>query len=150
MTRNLWLPMFLGVAIETCCLGVALLIPETRGSPASAEPVPTTSAEETESCLPGEEEEGHSGTIKLSKMNQYREAMSFLQQNWDLALLVLTSLIANIGRQSMSVFLQYTSKRYGWILANVGTLPGTHLIQSSYADVEHASRPTISSHSVPL
>ena len=123
MTRNLWLPMFLGLAIQAFCIGVALLIPETRGFPTSSEATPAASSEEVEPCISEveEEEQGRAEGIKLSQLERFRDAIKFLQYNWDVALLVLTFLIASIGRQSMSVFLQYVSKRYGWILANVGT-----------------------------
>lgn len=125
MTHNLWLPMFLGLAIQAFCIGVALLIPETRGFFTSTEVTPVVSPEEIEPCISAkdnaEEEEMRAEGMKLSPIEQFREAIKFLQHNWAVTLLVLTFLIASIGRQSMSVFLQYVSKRYGWILANVST-----------------------------
>lgn len=125
MKRNVWYAMFLGLAIQTFCIGVALLIRETRDLSMSTRAIPAAGAEEAEPCI-GEEEDGEVESIrsaKLDYMDHFRNMMGSLRQHWDVVLLVLTFLISSIGRSSLSVFLQYVSKRYGWILANVSTHP---------------------------
>ena len=71
-------------------------------------------------------------------MTHFRKVIGSLRQHWDVVLLVLTFLIASIGRSSLSVFLQYVSKRYGWILANVSTHPFLVLVVFQKTDFELA------------
>lgn len=149
MTRNVWLPMVLGLVIQAFCIGVALFIPETRDFSTSVKPLPAFSVNEIEPCL-SEGEEGRVDSLEPTKtgyIEQYRQGMRVLQQQWDVILLVLTFLIASIGRSSLSVFLQYVSKRYGWILAKVGAEPpSVMLVLCQSADFEFAPRPITLSH----
>ncbi|KAI9727740.1 MAG: hypothetical protein M1834_007979 [Cirrosporium novae-zelandiae] len=72
-------------------------------------------------------EEIHSLNIKVivsSYSSKLREQLAILHKSFrvlteDMRVfwLILTSLVARLGRQSLAVLLQYVSKRYGWSLA---------------------------------
>ncbi|KAH8150986.1 uncharacterized protein LAJ45_05169 [Morchella importuna] len=110
MSRNVWIPLLAGLAIQTLGIPIAALLPETK----SAHPT-TTDAEssEDEETAPPPKKEGES---------DYRAVFSFLLADLNTALLVLTFLIATIGRQALEILLQYVSKRYSWPLATANIL----------------------------
>ncbi|KAH0603176.1 uncharacterized protein H6S33_008180 [Morchella sextelata] len=109
MSRNVWIPLLAGLAIQTVGIPIAALLPETKSTHA------TTAAEgaDDEEAPPPKQKKGES---------DYRAVLSFLLADLNTALLVLTFLVATIGRQALEMLLQYVSKRYSWPLATANML----------------------------
>lgn len=119
MARNLWSPMFVGLAIQSAGIGITLIMPETRQFFKSIKYKESSNPIEVQPILSNNNEDADTPPGKmLSRFKDYREALAFFQ-DWNIFLLLLTFLICIIGQRSIQLLLQYVSKRYGWTLAHV-------------------------------
>lgn len=119
MGRNLWSPMFVGLAIQSAGIGITLIMPETREFFKSIKYKDSSDPTEIQPILSSDNEDADTPLGKMpSRLKDYREALTFFQ-DWNIFLLLLTFLICIIGQRSIQLLLQYVSKRYGWTLAHV-------------------------------
>jgi sugar phosphate permease len=103
MSHNVWIPLFVGLAIQITTIPLGLAVPETRGLKAAEH-------------RSNEEEEAEEEPKKPSRL---QEILKFLRTDINVTLLVSTFFVTIIGRQTLEILLQYVSKRYGWSLAKV-------------------------------
>lgn len=119
MARNLWSPMFVGLAIQSAGIGITLIMPETREFFKSIKHKESSDPIEIQPIFTNKDEDADTPLGKMpSRLKDYREALAFFR-DWNIFLLLLTFLICIIGQRSIQLLLQYVSKRYGWTLAHV-------------------------------
>ena len=108
MDYNIWLPLVAGLISQILGVLIAIALPETL-------PPPTIDA--TNSLVADETAEDLRKSIKVWK--KIEEIFEFLFRDKAVAFLVIGFLVLRLGRQSMSILLQYVSKRYDWSLSQV-------------------------------
>lgn len=112
MSHSVWIPLLAGLAVQTLGIPIAAMLPETKSAHATTAAA-ADNGDDEELAPPAQKKEGES---------DYRAVLSFLLADLNTALLVLTFLIATIGRQALEILLQYVSKRYAWPLATANIL----------------------------
>lgn len=120
MTRDPWTPYMLGLGIATLGAFSALLMPETLPEAKSK----TSSADAVV------EEETHSDPSAKRSMRQhikgklrgFLESTQFVTGSPAITVCLFSLFITSISKQSTSLLLQYTSKRFHWSIADVSSV----------------------------
>ncbi|KAI5787895.1 major facilitator superfamily domain-containing protein [Pyronema domesticum] len=124
MSMSLYYPLLCSLALLVFAILVSCALPETRGSgheaagagvAAAAKP-----ATETEPLL--SDDPGLHPKRRRPAAKKHHGILSFLRQDINVTLLVMTFLMYTMGRQTMMLLIQYVSKRYNWTLAMAGEL----------------------------
>ncbi|PLN79614.1 MFS general substrate transporter [Aspergillus taichungensis] len=120
MTRDPWPPFMLGLGVAVLGSLFAFLIPETLSSARSK----ITSATEpdegtTQTTTAGKISRGQ--YIK-EKMRSLYNSSRFITESPGVTTCLFALLITSISKQSTSLLLQYTSKRFHWSIANSSLL----------------------------
>ena len=111
MAKDVWTPVFLGLLFTTLSTLVVVFVPETL--PAKDQPISDPSTPD----LP----KTWNSTLKTTKVwaSHCIETLQSVLCNVKVAFLILAFLVADFGRQSLSLLLQYVSERYNWPIADV-------------------------------
>lgn len=122
MTRNIWLPSCIAIGIEFIGFGLMFTLPETLQSTESASGSLNhlTEGELSDSSRPKKSYLLQDSWKKLKVM--VKDALgdsAFIFQNPELLLLISTFFVHILGRVSLGLILQYTSKKFGWSIAKV-------------------------------
>ena len=122
MTRNIWLPSCIAIGIEFLGFGLMFALPETLQSTESASENldHLTEVEISDSSRPNKIYLYQDSWKSLKVM--VKDALgdsSFIFQNSELLLLLGTFFVHILGRVSLGLILQYTSKKFGWSIAKV-------------------------------
>ncbi|KAJ5915558.1 MFS general substrate transporter [Penicillium verhagenii] len=120
MASDPWIPFVLGLGIAILGSGAALLMPETL-TKAKSKVFLTTEASEEEAQLYSDENDSLGQHIKVN-MRKLRDSTKFIFGNTAVAICLFSLFIAAISKQSTSLLLQYTSKRFDWSIANSSLL----------------------------
>jgi hypothetical protein len=128
MERDVWTPIVIGLACTTISTFISILVPETlhlKHMPALSR----TSPANVEAAIPdGNRSIDDEGSVQqlrkvknqaISWLQHIRQTTKFVLSDMNLSCLVITFLIADFGRQSLSFLLQYVSERYSLPLAKV-------------------------------
>ncbi len=111
MEINLWMPILIGLGCTVATMLLAGSIPETL------EPKAKTIDEN------GSEDEPEGFKDSLRAMWKHiSTTLRYIASNRSLVLLVITFLVVDYSRQSLSVLLQYISTRYSLTIAKVSPL----------------------------
>lgn len=112
MEVNLWIPILIGLACTVATMLLAGSIPETLESKAK-------NLDEN-----GSEGEPKGFADSLKAMRRHiSTTFRYIVGNRSLVLLVITFLVVDFSRQSLSVLLQYISTRYSLTIAKVSFPP---------------------------
>lgn len=114
MEKSVWIPLLGGLSCQVFAVLLSLLVPETR--PPKTDEV---FRDDTGCGENGDENDSSDAYTGSTIYARFQEIITFLMQDHNVALLVLTFFVASIGRRSLELLLQYVSKRYGWTLAQV-------------------------------
>ncbi|CUS11254.1 unnamed protein product [Tuber aestivum] len=153
---GLWTPFYVGLSAMVILVGVVLVIPETAA--ASGNPAPlSTEQDPLLGCLssspfaptiaPGHTEQ-ETITDALETPSSYPELPSRAQflnlasHGPIIPLSLATFFFSNICRGSLSVLLQYVSKRYSWSLSQEGWIPD--FIKGPFQRYPVSGHPTMS------
>lgn len=117
MERNLWSPLMAGFVAQTLGVLVAIILPETLvvTLEKSADVPQADNSTGGESIL--NKQKLSSNSRKL--VQRVGDAFEFLNRDTAVALLVFGFLVLRLGKQAITLLLQYASKRYGWTIAQV-------------------------------
>ncbi|KAI7337079.1 hypothetical protein KC315_g2513 [Hortaea werneckii] len=114
MAKNVWTPVFLGLVFTTLSTLVVVFVPETlpmkdKSIPDSSTPDLPKSWDRTLQTI---------GVWAGHCVGTLRSTLC----NIKVAFLILAFLVADFGRQSLSLLLQYVSERYNWPIADASYL----------------------------
>ncbi|OJJ47370.1 hypothetical protein ASPZODRAFT_65203 [Penicilliopsis zonata CBS 506.65] len=120
MASDPWVPYMLGLGIAMVGSLSAFLMPESL-SDAKSKISSTTapSNEETQSYPDGK------FSVRqyiLDKLQHFRDSTRFIMSTPGVAVCLVALFIASISKQSTSLLLQYTSKRFDWSIADASLL----------------------------
>ncbi|USP74907.1 hypothetical protein yc1106_02181 [Curvularia clavata] len=107
MDNGDWLPLLLALAAQIVGFVATLFIPETLHMRNMEEPKASDNQH-------AEVQPVTSGFSAQSQLRNFRAAVSFLSNDWTLAMVVFTFLANRLGRQSIALLVRYASKRYSW------------------------------------
>ncbi|RMZ03678.1 hypothetical protein D0864_02902 [Hortaea werneckii] len=114
MANNVWTPVFLGVLFTTLSTLVVVFVPET---------LPLKDQSIFDPSTPDLPKTWNS-TLRTTRV-WASHCIGTLQSvlcNTKVAFLILAFLVADFGRQSLSLLLQYVSERYNWPIADASYL----------------------------
>jgi hypothetical protein len=124
MSMSLYYPLLCSLALLVFAILVSYALPETRGlgheaagAGVAAAAKPATETEPLLSDGPGIYPKRRRPAAK-----KHHGILSFLKQDINVTLLIMTFLMYTMGRQTMMLLIQYVSKRYNWTLAMAGEL----------------------------
>jgi hypothetical protein len=122
MTVDPWIPFLMGPAVMIIIILLTMaLIPSIRvsdiDSPVNRHETPTIADQDHDADL--EALPSHDEQHLNPKTNSTTGSMKSF---WTLSCIVILFLTASLGRQSMSVLLQYVTKRFHWTYAKVSAL----------------------------
>ncbi|KAJ5108505.1 MFS general substrate transporter [Penicillium angulare] len=124
MTSDPWTPYMLGLGIATFGAISAFLMPETLDNAKSKiSSMGANIAEEEEANILSQP--ATKGSIRQyvrGKVHELRESTQFVIGSPAVTVCLFALFITSISRQSTSLLLQYTSKRFDWSIANVSFL----------------------------
>lgn len=60
----------------------------------------------------------------LRQIREFIESTQFIWRDWNICLLILTMFVGAMSRQSTTILLQYSSKKFNWSIARV-RIPAT-------------------------
>ncbi|OTA26414.1 hypothetical protein BTJ68_10583 [Hortaea werneckii EXF-2000] len=114
MAKNVWTPVFLGLLFTTLSTLVVVFVPET---------LPVKDQSISDGSTPDMPKTWNRTlhTIRLWASHCIETLQSVLC-NAKVAFLILAFLVADFGRQSLSLLLQYVSERYNWPIADASYL----------------------------
>jgi hypothetical protein len=123
MRQSVWWPLILAVIIMITSLFTVPFLPETlkRKSKDDSRGSLTDDA----SCEDNQHDEFPGKQHKSFLSNQYhgiKEAATWLIQDRNLCLIILSFAFSGLGNHVMMLLLQYVSRRYGWKLADAALL----------------------------
>ncbi|RMY98905.1 hypothetical protein D0864_04220 [Hortaea werneckii] len=115
MANNVWTPLLLGLISTGLSTLVVVLVPETL--PIKDQPVSSNSS------VPDllKSWNGPLETIRVWT-NHCRKTLQSVLCDTKVAFLILAFFVADFGRQSLSLLLQYVSERYNWPIADASYL----------------------------
>ncbi|GAD97260.1 hypothetical protein PVAR5_5933 [Paecilomyces variotii No. 5] len=119
MARDPWLPFFLGLGIAILGSWSAFLMPESLNDAKARISTTVSGEEETQSYPAGRD--AMKQYIK-GKIRDFHDSTQFIIDNRGVAVCLFALLITSISRQSTSLLLQLTSKRFHWSIANSSLL----------------------------
>ncbi|KAG0637458.1 major facilitator superfamily domain-containing protein [Tuber brumale] len=134
LSIGLWIPFYAGLSAMVVLIGVVFIIPETTASPRDPAPLPTEqdpllgclapspfipaiAPGHTEQTVITNEHELPPAHPKILSRGQFLDLAS---RQPIIPLSLATFFFSNLCRGSLSVLLQYVSKRYGWSLSQEG------------------------------
>jgi len=121
MEIDVWIPLLLQLACSGLATIIAMSTPETQSKACKNRKSPSESAEQnkgTESnAIPGSPKQAKS--VLVSLLRHSASTASFVVHDRNVMFIILSFLFNEFGRQSLSLLLQYVSKRYGWTVAKV-------------------------------
>lgn len=119
MARNPWPPFMLGLGVSILGSLSAFLIPETltdARSKAVSATDPDEDATQTETTIAGKNSRRQ--YIK-DKLRDLHKSTRFITDNPGVTICLFALFITSFSKQSTSLLLQYTSKRFHWSIGNV-------------------------------
>jgi hypothetical protein len=125
MVKNLWAPLILSLFCTCLVMCLSLIIPETLTLDCSTRAV--QSDEILKPLLPDDDgstissgSESPPSTLATTAWYYHcQRTLSFIMKSQNVLLLVLTFLISDFARQSMTILVQYVSVRFSLSLAKV-------------------------------
>ncbi|PWY64054.1 MFS general substrate transporter [Aspergillus heteromorphus CBS 117.55] len=119
MTRDPWMPFMLGLGISTLGSLSAFLIPESLTDIKSK-----TSSPDEEETRPDPAGKGSVSVRQYikGKLQALRDSIRFIMGKPAVTVCLFAMFATSISRQSTSLLLQYTSKRFEWSIANSSLL----------------------------
>ena len=117
MSINPWIPVLLGLAISCLGLSLVVLVPETL-------PAWKRRSHLSKSAEDPTDDDVDPCPLSLSKrfksaMQDLSSAIHLVRGNLNLGLILFSFLVANLGSQMTSIFLQYSSIKLHWTIAKV-------------------------------
>ncbi|KAI7551397.1 hypothetical protein KC331_g2580 [Hortaea werneckii] len=115
MANNVWGPLFLGLMFTALSTLVVLLVPETL--------LVKTDSVSYDPSRPGLPKSWNS-PLQTARVwaGHCRETLQSVLYDTKVAFLILAFFVADFGRQSLSLLLQYVSERYNWRIADASYL----------------------------
>ncbi|KAL1869217.1 hypothetical protein Plec18167_007883 [Paecilomyces lecythidis] len=120
MARNLWLPFMLGLGIAILGSWSAFMMPESLNDARSKVSSTTMPGENEVRSYPAERD-AVKQYIK-GKVRDLHDSTQFIMSSPDVAVCLFVLFITSISKQSTSLLLQYTSKRFQWSIENSSLL----------------------------
>ncbi|RAL15484.1 MFS general substrate transporter [Aspergillus homomorphus CBS 101889] len=121
MARDPWLPYVLGLGVAIVGSLCAFLMPETLTDARSKIVLTTTPTNEEETPSYPARKDSVRQFIK-GKMRELRDSTRFIMSSPGVAVCLFALFVTSISKQSTSLLLQYTSKRFHWSIGNSSLL----------------------------
>ncbi|KAF2743274.1 MFS general substrate transporter [Sporormia fimetaria CBS 119925] len=118
MKRGDWIPLILALAIQLVGVLIGVAFPETL----HLRDLPEPKDDDAESDIELRPTKNGSAFAFKTQLRHFQEAFRFLRRDFTLALVIFTFMANRVGRQGLSMLLQYASKRYGWAIRDAAYL----------------------------
>jgi hypothetical protein len=125
MTRNLWLPFWIGICLLILTLPIIFILPPSNTSPRSSANVGTEHQpllRENSEYIKQPNRETFLGSYLWPTIQVMKTLRSQLADRSNFRLLVAVFLTASLASCNTPILPQYISKRYGWTFAEAGYL----------------------------